>query len=73
MASLAPDLPSVTLLTDLGVVASKAWGLAVPDADVPEPATFVIDRGGAIRWRKLGDAKGDWPTYVQLTTGLDGK
>jgi len=72
VASLAPDLPGVTLLTDLGVVASTAWGLAVPDGEVPSPATFVIDRGGTIRWRKLGDAKGDWPTYPQLAAGLDG-
>ena len=50
-----------------------AWGLAVPDGEVPSPATFVIDRSGAIRWRKLGDDKGDYPTYAQLEAGFDDK
>ena len=73
VADLQHDLAGVTLLTDLGVVASTTWGLAVPDGEVPSPATFVIDRSGTIRWRKLGDAKGDWPTYDRLAAGLDGK
>jgi len=73
MTTLQPRLSGVTLLTDLGMVASTAWGLAVPDADSPSPATFVIDRSGAIRWRKLGDDKGDYPTYAQLAAGFDDK
>ena len=73
MVPMVPEYPGVTLLTDLGLGASRAWGLAVPDAEAPSPATFVIDRKGAIRWRKLGDARGDWPTYAQLAAGLERK
>ena len=67
---LQPRLPTVTLLTDLKLAGSVAWGLVAAGAEEPEPATFNIDRGGVVRYRKLGDAKGDWPTYADVAAAL---
>jgi peroxiredoxin len=70
MNGLQPRIPEVVLLTDLKLTASTAWGLVTPRAEEPEPATFIIDREGVIRYRKLGDAKGDWPTYDDVARAL---
>ena len=58
------------LLTDLKLVGSVAWGLVPAGAEEPEPGTFIIDRSGVVRYRKLGDAKGDWPTYAEVAAAL---
>lgn len=47
-----------------------AWGLVKAGAEEPEPATYVIDRSGVVRYRKLGDAKGDWPAYADVAAAL---
>lgn len=73
MAETQKGLPGLTLLTDQGMAASKAWGLATKGAEQPSPGTFVIEREGTVRYRKLEDAAGDWPTYDQLASVLDGK
>lgn len=70
MAQLQPKLPAFTLLTDVKLAGSVAWGLVKTGAEEPEPATFVIDRKGVVRYRKLGDAKGDWPTYDDVAAAL---
>ena len=70
MVDLQPKLPTVTLLTDVKLAGSVAWGLVAAGAEEPEPATFIIDRGGVVRYRKLGDAKGDWPTYADVAAAL---
>lgn len=72
MAALQPKLPKITLLTDPGVAAATAWGLHVPDADSPSPGTFVVDRDGVVQWRRLGDRRGDWPTYPEVAAALHG-
>ncbi len=67
---LQQTLPGVILLTDLKLESAAAWGLREPGAEQPSPATFVVDSTGAIRWRKLGDSRGDWPTYAELAAKL---
>ena len=70
MAELQPKLPTITLLTDVKLAGSVAWGLVAAGAEEPEPGTFVIDREGVVRYRKLGDEKGDWPTYAEVAAAL---
>lgn len=61
----------MTLLRDEPELpATATWGLKVGDAEAPWPATYVIDAGGAIRWRHLRDTAGDWPTYAALDAAL---
>ncbi len=70
MVVLQPKLPTITLLTDVKLAGSVAWGLVAAGAEEPEPGTFIIDRGGVVRYRKLGDANGDWPAYADVATAL---
>ena len=69
-AALQAKLPRLLLLTDPTVAAATAWGVRVPDADNPSPGTFVVGRDLVVRWRRLEDARGDWPTYAELAAGL---
>jgi hypothetical protein len=71
MAALQTRMPKLQLLSavrDLATVA--AWGVLLPGAEHPSPATFVVDRTGAVRWRYLLHASGDWPTVAQLVKAL---
>ncbi len=70
MVVLQRKLPALTLLTDLGLAASVTWGLVPAGSEGAAAATFIIDRGGVIRYRKLGDAKGDWPPYADVAAAL---
>lgn len=70
MAALQAKLPRITLLTDPGVAAATAWGVHVPGAEIPSPGTFVVGRDGRVQWRRLGDERGDWPTYPELAAAL---
>lgn len=70
MAALQPRVPSVTLLTDLGLAGSIAWGLVSAGAEEPEPGTFIIDREGVVRYRALAGSWGDWPPYADVAAAL---
>src|SRR5882724_9866996 len=70
MAALQTTLPSISLVSDRTLAASKAWGRYIEGADSPTPATFVVDRDGVIAWSHLPDANGDWPTYAALAATL---
>jgi hypothetical protein len=70
MVSLQPRLPRITLLTDLDLSATTAWGLHSPGAENPDPGTFVVGQGGVVAWRRLGDSSGDWPTYAEVASAL---
>jgi peroxiredoxin len=69
-AALQAKVPRLLLLTDPTVAAAQAWGVRLPDADSPSPGTFVVGRDGIVRWRRLEDARGDWPTYAELAAAL---
>ncbi len=70
MRDLQPKLPGVTLLTDLTMKASEAWGLRVTGAEHPSPGTFVVTRDGTVTFRRLADANGDWPSWDELAAAL---
>lgn len=69
-AALQARFPRLLMLTDPDVSASAAWGVRAVDADNPSPGTFVVGRDGIVRWRRLEDARGDWPTYAELAAAL---
>ena len=69
-ARLQARLPALLLLTDPSMAGPAAWGLRLGDAEVPWPATFVVDGGGAITWRHLGVRGADWPTWAELARAL---
>lgn len=69
MAALQTKLPQVTLLTDLDQKAAIAWGVHYPGADDPTPSTFVV-RDGLIRYQRIEQRGGDWPTYPELAAAL---
>jgi hypothetical protein len=58
------------LLTDPNVKAAAAWGVHEPGAENPTPSTFVVGSDGVVRWRKLPDDKGDWPSYADVASAL---
>jgi hypothetical protein len=68
-AELQGKLSGVLLLTDPGLAASAAWGVRAADAESPSPGTFVV-RDGVVRWRRLEQPSGDWPTYAELAAAL---
>jgi len=70
MTALQAKLPRITLLTDLDLSTSTAWGLHAPGAENPEPGTFVVDREGVVQWRRLADNRSDWPTYPEVASAL---
>lgn len=69
-ASLQARLPGLALLIDPQLAAAAAWGVRAAGADNPSPGTFVVGRDRAVRWLRLEDARGDWPTYAELAAAL---
>jgi hypothetical protein len=57
-------------LTDLDLKASEAFGLHIPGSEHPSPGTFVIDKSGAVKWRKLEEKGKDWPTYDEVAVAI---
>src|SRR5260221_12528734 len=50
--------------TELQTIAK--WGIADYNANIAKPATFVIQKGGAITFRKVGENQTDRPTADQI-------
>ena len=46
------------------------WGVKVEDVEHPWPATFLVGKGGRIRWRFIADEHRDWPTLYELRDAL---
>src|ERR1041384_5178618 len=70
LAELAARFPRLTMLSDLDLSVVAAWGLRIPGADTPSPGTFVVGRDGVVGWSRLGDQRGDWPTYPEVAAAL---
>lgn len=70
MAALQTNVSGITLLTDLALTGISAWGALQKGAEHPSPATFVVGSDGLVRWRRVLDARGDWPTYAELAGAL---
>jgi peroxiredoxin len=47
-----------------------AWGIADFDKRVARPATFIVEPGGAISYRKVGDSMSDRPTTDEVLAAL---
>ena len=69
MAGLQTKVPGLVLLTDPTLATATAWGVHLTGADEPSPGTFVV-RGGVIRYQRLEERSGDWPTYAELSSAL---
>lgn len=70
-ADTQKDYPQITCLTDLGGTVSQQWGLMIPQADHPEPGTYIVEKDGTVKYRRLEEkGKGDWPTYAELAAAL---
>jgi peroxiredoxin len=53
---------------ELQVIAK--WGVADYGANISKPATFIIQKGGAITFRKVGENQTDRPTADQVIAEL---
>ena len=62
---LAFDLYSDPELSVIG-----KWGVADYGANISKPATFIIEKGGAISYRKVGENQTDRPTADQVIAEL---
>jgi hypothetical protein len=71
MAALQTKLPRLQLLSAIREPSAMAsWGVLMPGAEHPSPATFVVDRAGFVRWRYSLQSTGDWPQLTALTHAL---
>ena len=57
---------SYPLYSDRGGVASRTWGVFDANTDISKVASFIIDAGGAIRFRHVGTNKRDRPSIDAL-------
>ena len=71
MAALQTKLPQIRLLSAVQALpAMTAWGVLMPGAEHPSPATFVVDRAGLVRWRYGLQSTGDWPPVTRILQAL---
>ena len=71
MAALQTKFPRVRLLSAVRALpAMTAWGVLMPGAEHPSPATFVVDRAGFVRWRYGLQSTGDWPAVTGIIQAL---
>ena len=58
------------LYSDPELAAITKWGVEDYGAGIARPATFVVEPGGAISYRKVGDSPADHPTMDELRGAL---
>lgn len=62
-AELAEELEiPFSLLRDVELRTALAYGVAMEGRDIAIPAIFVVAKGGAIRWRAIGESVIDRPS-----------
>lgn len=59
-----------TLYGDPQLTAIGAWGVAETKANVAKPATFIVEPGGAISFRKVGADMNDRPSTDEVLAAL---
>ena len=59
------------LLSDPHLAATRAFGVADEDNEIAWPAEFLIDRGGAIRWRATARSVGTRPSAADVLAAFD--
>ena len=70
-AALQDELAlNFTLFGDPQLTAIGAWGVAETKANVAKPATFIVEAGGAISFRRVGADMNDRPSTDDVLTAL---
>lgn len=59
------------LYSDPELAVITKWGVEDYGAGISRPATFVIEPGGAISYRKVGENPSDHPSMAELLGALD--
>lgn len=58
------------LFGDPALAVIQEWGVADPAAGVAKPATFIVEAGGTITFRKVGADMNDRPKTDEVLTAL---
>jgi peroxiredoxin len=58
------------LYSDPELAMITKWGVEDTAQKIAKPATFVVQPGGMISWRKIGDKPSDHPTMEELLAAL---
>jgi peroxiredoxin len=60
------------LLSDEGLTIAGGFGVRQEGQDIAVPATFVTDKGGVVRWEKVGDSPphGHGPTVPEIVAAV---
>jgi peroxiredoxin len=61
------------LYSDASLATIAAWGVEDFGANIARPATFVVEPGGAISFRKVGDKPTDRPTSADILAAIRAK
>ena len=70
--ALAKDLGlTFLLLSDPELTAIRAYGVEDVGNDIAWPSEFLVDRGGAIRWRDTAKSVGTRPTSADVLGAFD--
>lgn len=59
-----------TLYGDPQLTVIQMWGVAETSANTAKPATFIVEAGGAISFRKVGADMNDRPTTDEVLAAL---
>jgi hypothetical protein len=72
MEGLSKRYPALTFLADdEPLTVSQAWGAAMPEDEVPAPATFIVDKAGELRFAHFSKwGQGEWPAWEELQRAL---
>ena len=57
---------------DPDLKAISSWGVADRENNIARPATFVIQPGGEVTFRKVGQSPADWATIDELLAAVSG-
>ncbi|HEY0250024.1 MAG TPA: peroxiredoxin family protein [Kofleriaceae bacterium] len=49
----------------------QKWGVANYDTNIAKPSTFIVQKGGAITFKKIGETTNDRPSAEQILAQLD--
>jgi peroxiredoxin len=67
---LAAKLPGVILANDATLTVSAAYGRRQGEVAFPQPATFIIDSAGLVRFIHLASDAEEWPSIQNVRDAL---
>ena len=59
------------LYSDPGLKVISLWGVEDVGNGIARPATFVVERGGTVTYRKIGKSPADHPSVDELIAALE--